>query len=122
MTPLVKALLALALVVPLVTYVAGSLSSSGVETPEHQGTVYIDDVEPARAPTTSPPSEPTPQPTPSRGTSDRDNEQQPSPDGDDDGDDGKARVVTPAPVEDDDERDDDGDDRDDTDDGDDTDD
>jgi len=104
MTPLVKALLAVALVVPLVAYVAGSRASSGGETPEQQGTVFIDDVEPASE-TTSPT---------------RDNQPTQAP-GDDDPDDKLARVVTPAPVEDDDDERD-GDQDDDTDDGDDTDD
>ena len=96
MTPLVKALLAVALVVPLVGYVAGSLASSGAETPQRQDTVYVDDARPS--------------PT-------RDNRPTQVPATDD-----EARVVAPTPVDDDDadERDDEQDD--DTDDGADTDD
>ncbi len=109
--PLAKALIALALVVPLVTYVAGTLASTGSSVPEQQGTVYVNDLEPSPATT--------PKPSPSRPSPTRDNQPTPSPD--DDADDNEARVVTPAPVQDDDERDDD-DDGDDTDHGDDTDD
>ena len=59
MTPMVKALLAVALVVPLVAYVAGSLAASSGGTPEQQGTVFISDVGPAsettsQAPTSTP--------------------------------------------------------------------
>lgn len=112
MTPLVKALLAVALVVPLVAYVAGSLASSSGETPEQQGTVFIDDVDPA-SDDTSPKPRPTsePKPSPSRPSPTRDNQPTQTPGGDDDPDDEEARVVIPAPVEDDDdERDDDADD------------
>ena len=119
MTPLVKALLAVALVVPLVAYVAGSLASTGGETPEQQGTVFIDDVEPASEKTSPAPGRTSGRrrPRPPSPTTDNQPTQAPSDDTDDKG----ARVVTPAPVEDDDdERDDDQDD--DTDDGDDTDD
>ena len=112
MTPLVKALLAVALVVPLVAYVAGSLASTGGETPEQQGTVFIDDVEPASE-TTSPPGARQGHHQPTRPRA--------SPARRDDPDDKLARVVTPAPVEDDDDERD-GDQDDDTDDGDDTDD
>ena len=120
MTPLVKALLAVALVVPLVAYVAGSLASNGGETPEQQGTVFIDDVEPASETTSPAPGRTSgPTPSPPRSSPTRDNQPTQAPG--DDPDDKEARVVTPAPVEDDDdERDDDQDD--DTDDGDDTDD
>ena len=131
MTPLVKAVLALALVVPLVAYVAGSLASSGAETPERQGPVYIDDVAPAseRSTSTTSPRRSTPERAPVRPFPTRDNQPTQAPRTDA----GKARVVTPTPVhddgdddaddvddQDDDERDDDRDD--DTDDGDDTDD
>ena len=54
MSPLVKTLLAVALVVPLLAYVAGSLASSGPGAPERQGTVYLDDVEPANDTTPAP--------------------------------------------------------------------
>lgn len=120
MTPFVKALLAVALVVPLVAYVAGTLASTGVGVPERQGTVYINDVDPASetdpstGPSAEPSAEPTATPSPSRPSSPRDNQPTPTPDDDTDGN--EARVVTPAPVEDDDERDDDDDDGDDTDD------
>ena len=121
MTPLVKALLAVALVVPLVAYVAGSLAGNGGETPEQQGTVFIDDVEPASE-TTSPaprahvrarrPLRPGPRP---QGTISRRRRRATTPRRQG----GQGR--DPRPVEDDDdERDDDQDD--DTDDGDDTDD
>ena len=117
MSPLVKALLAFVLVVPLVAYVAGSLGSHGGGAPERQGTVFIDDMEPARdtpseretGPETSPASpQRTPEPPPGE------EQKEPS---------GEVRVVTPAPVGNDDDDDDDDerdDDRDDTDDGDDT--
>jgi hypothetical protein len=113
----VKAMLAVALIVPLVAYVAGSLAASGADTPDRQGPVIINDV----VPTTS-----TPTPTPSTPSPTRDNApQKERPENDD------VRVVTPTPkpIDDDDddderdERDDASDDsRDDTDDGDDTDD
>ena len=121
MTPFVKALLAVALVVPLVAYVAGTLANTGVAVPERQGTVYINDVDPASetdplgGPSAEPSAEPTATPSPSRPSPPRDNQPTPTPD---DGADGnEARVVTPAPVDDDDERDDDDDDGDDGDDG-----
>lgn len=127
MTPLVKARLAVALVVPLVAYVAGTLSHSGGGAPEQQGTVYLDDAEPVGStttgsPTDAPPGSSRPSPEPSPRPAPR-----PSPadsDDSDDSDDREARVVTPAPVgRDDDEGDDERDDaRDDTDDGGDTDD
>lgn len=117
MTPLAKALIALALVVPLVAYVAGTLASTGSSVPEQQGTVYVNDVEPASEGTSESPAT-TPKPSPSRPSPTRDNRPTPSPD--DDADDNEARVVTPAPVQDEDERDDDdGDGGDDTDDADD---
>lgn len=124
MTPFAKALLAVAFVVPLVAYVAGTLASTGVGVPEQQGTVYINDVDPASEidpstdPSTGPSAEPSATPSPSRPSPPRDNQPTPGPhdaaDGTRSGD--EARVVGPAPVEDDDERDDDDDDGDDTDD------
>ena len=116
MTPLVKAVLALALVVPLVAYVAGSLASSGAETPERQGPVYIDDVAPAseRSTSTTSPRRSTPGRAPVRPSPTRDNQPTQAPGTDE----GKARVVTPTPVDDegDDDGNDDGDDTDDVDD------
>lgn len=122
MTPLVKALLAAALVVPLVAYVAGSLASLSGGTPEQQGTVFIGDVEPASEdikPSTKPSPQPSSTPSPARPSLTGDNRptEAPSTDPDDE----EARVVTPAPVGDDERDDDPDDDRDDTDDGDDTD-
>ena len=137
MTPFVKALLAVALVVPLVAYVAGTLSSSGPGAPEQQGTVYLDDAEPAGDTTTGSTTDDRQDDRQSDRQSDRQRPPKRSRDADDSGDSGddqqqpgpsetddrEARVVTPAPVgrddDDDDERDDD---RDDTDDGGDTDD
>ena len=122
MTPFVKALLALALVVPLVAYVAGTLSSSGPGAPEQQGTVYLDDAEPASDTTTGSTADDRQADTQDETQDDRQGPPKPAP-GSGDADDREARVVTPAPVgrddDDDDERDDD---RDDTDDGGDTDD
>lgn len=129
MSPFVKAMLALALVVPLVAYVAGSLASTGGGTPDHQGTVYINEADPAPVDSSADPfprSSPTSTPSPARPMRSprRDNQPTKAPSTDDE----EARVVTPTPVEDeddegDDDQDDDrDDDRDDTDDGDETDD
>jgi hypothetical protein len=126
MTPLVKALLALALVVPLVAYVAGTLSTSGAGAPEQQGTVYLDDAEPVGDTGTGSPQDDKGDKRDKGGNEkdQRDDRPGPTTPSRDAGgsDDREARVVTPAPVgrdDDDDERDDD---RDDTDDGGDTDD
>lgn len=115
MTPLVKALLAVALVVPLAAYVAGSLAASAGEAPKKQGTVFISDADPVSE-ETSPSTSPAP--APSRPSPTRDNQPTRAPGADDE----EARVVTPTPVEDDERDDDPDDDRDDTDDGDETDD
>ncbi|HSU03655.1 MAG TPA: hypothetical protein VLK03_13975 [Nocardioides sp.] len=133
MTPLVKTLLAVALVIPLVAYVAGSLAGTGEQAPERQGTVYIDDVQPARDTTpgtsttspgrTGPSARPTPRPPAQPSPTDSDDQREPE---QQETGTGEARVVTPTPVggdddddDDDDERDDDRDDTDDRDDSDD---
>ncbi len=119
MGSVVKALLAVALVVPLVAYVAATLASTGDVAPEQQGTVHLQDMDPvteAPRPTSDPSSTVAPGLTGSRSHDDDTPEPPPAP--------VEARVVIPAPVGDDDDDDDDDerdderdDDRHDTDDG-----
>lgn len=115
-----RALLLLAVVVPVTAYVAGSLASPGAPAPADHSPVILRD-----APTGSPTTDPT---TPRRGH-ESPRTPRPDPEGPDDGPGqdtqrgggDEARVVTPQPTpvgeDDDDEWDDDGPDDDDTDDG-----
>lgn len=106
MSRVTRVLLLVALVVPVLAYVVGSLAAPGGPEPADRGPVILRD-----APTTPSPTSPTPaEPPGDDGRPTRRDDQQ-----------GEARVVTPAPTpvgeDDDDEWDDDGpDDDDDTDD------
>ncbi|WP_107772885.1 hypothetical protein [Nocardioides sediminis] len=122
----VKALVVLALVVPMTAYVAGSLVSSRSYDPSDRAPVIIQDApasspDPARARDRREKRRPSPRPGASPATSPGTGAQTSrgaTPDGQDDVEDNDATVVTPQPrpVDDDDDDDDDGPDGDDDDD------
>lgn len=113
MSTLLKILLPLAVLLPLGGFIAGSLATIADDEPPARAPIVLRDDE-TSAPTTptAPSRAPSERPTEGRGDSDN------TDDGDrreDDGEDHEP-VVTPGPVEnDDDHEDDDGDDRDDAD-------
>ncbi|QWF20617.1 hypothetical protein KM427_16735 [Nocardioides sp. LMS-CY] len=105
MKPVWKILIALAVVVPMGAYVAGSLAASASNDPRPRETIQIQEPDPSTTPSAKPtrkPSEPpSPTGTPGRGDDGEDD--------DDDSDDDDVEVIVPD-YDDFDDHDDDGDD------------